>query len=85
MSQKKLGFGLMRLPLAGPIFIPSETLPLYGLFPGDSMHSGLNRSGRTAVYISPGLGSSDESYPPFFFRLFNPPTVTLITLTPSSL
>lgn len=77
--------GLMRLPFAGPVFIPSQNLPLYGLFPGDDMHAGLTYSGRTAVYTSPGLGSGDESYPPFFFRLFNPPTVTLITLTPSSL
>ena len=77
--------GLMRLPFAGPVFIPSQNLPLYGLFPGDDMRAGLTRSGRTAVYASPGLGSGDESYPPFFFRLFNPPTVTLITLTPSSL
>ena len=77
--------GLMRLPAVGPLFIPSPNLPLYGLFPGDGMRCGLTRSGRTHVYVSPGLGTSDESYPPFFFRLFNPPTVTLITLTPSSL
>lgn len=77
--------GLMRLPFAGPVFIPSQSLPLYGLFPGDDMRSGLTRFGHTAVYASPGLGSSDENYPPLFFRLFNPPTVTLITLTPSSL
>lgn len=77
--------GLMRLPVAGPVFIPSPQLPLYGLFPGDAMRCGLTRSGRTAIYVSPGLGSRDELYPPFFFRLLNPPTVTLITLTPSSL
>jgi len=77
--------GLMRLPFVGPVFIPSQSLPRYGLFPGDDMRSGLTHSGRTAVYASPGLGSSDENYPPLFFRLFNPPTVTLITLTPSSL
>ena len=77
--------GLMRLPFVGPIFIPSQNLPLYGLFPGDGSRVGLSRTGRTAVYASPGLGSGDESYPPFFFRLFNPPTVKLITLTPSSL
>lgn len=77
--------GLMRLPTAGPIFIPSEILPLYGLFPGDRMYNGLSLFSRTHVYTSPGLGPSDENYPPYFFRLFNPPTVTLITLTPSSL
>lgn len=77
--------GLLRLPGIGAAFIPSQSDSLYGLFPGDDMRSGLSRIGRTAVYVSPGLGPGDELYPPVFFRLFNPPTVTLITLTPSSL
>lgn len=77
--------GVMRLPIVGPVFMPSSSLPRYGLFPGARMHSGLSRQDRTQVYVSPGLGSSSSEYPPFFFRLFNPPTVTLITLTPSSL
>ena len=77
--------GLMRLPVIGPIFIPSQTLPLYGLFPGPNLYSGLSREGRTYVYDSPGLGGNDGFYPPFFFRLANPPTVSLISLTPSSL
>ena len=77
--------GLVRLPLAGPVFIPSQSLPMYGLFPGANTHSGLSRSGRTYVYTSPGVGSGDSIYPPFFFRLFNPPTVTLLSLTPSAL
>ena len=77
--------GLIRLPLLGPVFIPSQSLPLYGLFPGAGMHRGLHRVGRTYIYTSPGLGSSDAHYPQFFFRLFNPPTVTLISLSPSSL
>lgn len=77
--------GLLRLPIIGPVFIPSQSLPLYGLFPGSDMHSGLNRVGRTWVYASTGLGSGDPLYPSLFFRLFNPPSVTLLTLTPSSL
>ena len=77
--------GLTRLPGLGPLFIPSLSLPRYGLFPGAQAYRGLSRAGRTAVYASPGLGSEDSHYPPFFFRLFNPPTVTLVTLTPSSL
>ena len=77
--------GLMRLPLLGPLFIPSQSLPLYGLFPGRDTHFGLTRIGHTQIYTSPGLCGSDAQYPPFFFRLFNPPTVTLLTLTPSSL
>ena len=77
--------GLMRLPGVGPLFIPSLSLPRYGLFPGAQAYAGLQRVGRTSVYASSGLGSEDSHYPPFFFRLFNPPAVTLVTLTPSSL
>lgn len=77
--------GVMRLPFLGPVFIPSSSLPRYGLFPGPDLNYGLSRQNRTHVYISPGLGNSSSEYPFFFFRLFNPPTVTLITLTPSSI
>ncbi len=77
--------GLVRLPALGPVFIPSPSLARYGLFPGPGTHYGLRREGRTQLYVSPGLGSANDDYPPFFFRLFNPPTVTLLTLTPSSI
>lgn len=77
--------GLLRLPLLGPVFVPSQSLPRYGLFPGDGACSGLHREDRTWIYISPGLGASSKDYPPFFFRLFNPPSVTLVTLTPSTM
>lgn len=77
--------GLMRLPGLGPLFVPSSSQPRYGLFPGSGTYSGLSREGHTWIYTSPGLGSSDPLYPPFFFRLFNPPAVTLISLTPSAL
>lgn len=77
--------GMMRLPVIGPLFIPSQSLPRYGLFPGRSTHFGFSREGTTSIYVSPGLGSSRVDYPFFFFRLFNPPTVTLLTLTTSSI
>ena len=77
--------GLTRLPGLGPLFIPSLSLPRYGVFPGAQAYCGLQRAGRTWVYASTGLGSEDSHYPAFFFRFFNPPTVTLVTLTPSSL
>lgn len=77
--------GVMRLPLIGPVFMPSSSLPRYGLFPGANVNFGLSRQERIQVYVSPGLGSAGDEYPPFFFRLFNPPTATLITLTPSSI
>ena len=77
--------GLMRLPFVGPVFIPSSSLPRYGLFPGPRTEAGLSRQGRTQVYVNSGLGSRASEYPSFFFRLFNPPSVTLVTLTPSSI
>ena len=77
--------GLMRLPVIGPVFIPSQSLPFYGLFPGSATYSGLSRRENTWVYASAGLGGSDDLYPPFFFRLFNPPSVTLLTLSMSTM
>ena len=77
--------GMMRLPLIGPIFMPSASLPRYGLFPGPTFHAGLSRQSKTHVYVNTGLGGGGDDYPAFFFRLFNPPAVSLITLTPSSI
>lgn len=77
--------GVMRLPFIGPVFMPSSSLPRYGLFPGTDFHYGLSRQEKTQVYVSSGLGGAGEDYPFFFFRLFNPPSVTLVTLTPSSI
>ena len=77
--------GLMRLPIVGPVFMPSSSLPRYGLFPGPQVNYGLSRQEKTQVYVSPGLGGSAQEYPSFFFRLLNPPSVSLVTLTPSSI
>ena len=77
--------GLIRLPFIGPVFMPSSSLPRYGLFPGSNVNAGLSRQGKTQVYVSCGLGAGSDEYPSFFFRLFNPPSVSLITLTPSSI
>lgn len=77
--------GLMRLPSLGPIYVPSQSLPRYGLLPGSDGYGGMRRLGRVYQYVSTGLGPADSHYPPFFFRLFNPPSVTLLSLTPSSM
>ena len=77
--------GMMRLPFVGPVFMPSSSLPRYGLFPGPHFHYGLSREKHPQVYVSPGLGSGSDEYPSFFLRLFNPPVITLVTLTPSSI
>ena len=77
--------GLIRLPLLGALFMPSQSLPRYGLLPGAKEGYGLSQSANPRVYVSPGLGQSDSHYPSFFFRLFNPPRVSLISLTPSTM
>lgn len=77
--------GMIRLPLLGPLFIPSSLLPRYGVLPGSSAFCGMSRISGTSLHISSGLGSANDDYPSFFFRLFNPPTVTLLTLTPSTM
>lgn len=77
--------GLIRLPFAGALFIPSRDLPRYGLLPGPKAGSGLSDTRNPRVYTSSGLGSTDRHYPSFFFRLFNPPTVSLISLSPSTM
>ncbi len=77
--------GVARLPLLGALFIPSMALPRYGLLPGEGAYYGLSRVGAAQVYVSPGLGTRDARYPAFFFRLFNPPTATLVTLAASAL
>lgn len=76
--------GLIRLPVLGALFIPSQNLPRYGLLAG-SAYCGLSDETRPLIYTSPGLGSNDDHYPGLFFRLCNPPSVTLVSLTPSAL
>ena len=77
--------GLLRLLGIGALFIPSRSLLRYSLFPGISACYGLSLEGRPWVHTSPGLGSENDDDPPLFFRLFNPPTATLLTLVPSAL
>ncbi len=77
--------GLIRLPAAGPLFIPLRNDARYGILPGDGVYAGLSRRDAAWLYASPGLGARDPMYPGWFFRIFNPPTAALITLTCSSL
>ena len=67
--------GQWRLPLRGAVYIPE-----LGWFPEDSRVRGLSFVEGIAQYISPGLGS-DPHYENMPGRIFNAPTVTLITLS----
>ena len=70
-----LNGGQWRIPGGGPIYVPG-----LGWFPEDRLVTGLSRVSTIAQYISPGLGSSCN-YPYQPGRLFNPPAITVLTLT----
>ena len=67
--------GQWRIPWIGPIHVPE-----LGWFPKDEQVRGLSYPQGIPQYISPGLGSAPHyTWQPG--RLFNPPVMTLITLT----
>lgn len=74
--------GQVRLPLVGALYVPeSSGLGSRGWFPDQKKVSGLGNVCGVAQYISPGLGNASV-YPSWMMtRLFNPPTVTLLSLT----
>ena len=67
--------GQWRIPFAGAVYVPE-----LGWMPPDSLVRGLSYLEGIPQYISPGLGS-DPHYASQPGRIFNPPAVTLITLT----
>lgn len=70
--------GQWRIPGVGAVYVPE-----LGWFPDDKAIMGLSYPDGIPQYISPGLGSGDRLHYPYQpGRLFNSPTVTLITLTP---
>lgn len=70
--------GQWRIPFAGAVYVPE-----LGWFPDDSVITGLSYPDGIPQYISPGLGNADKQHYPYQpGRIFNSPTITLITLTP---
>ncbi len=67
--------GQWRIPGIGAIYVPE-----LGWFPGDREVRGLSYPGGIPQHISPGLGS-DPHYEKQPGRVYNPPEITLITLT----
>lgn len=71
--------GQFRLPVIGAVWLPEE----FGLKDANAAQlSGLRLTRGISQYISPGLGAAGI-YTYFPWRFFNPPAVTLITLTTS--
>ncbi len=67
--------GQWRIPFAGAPYVPE-----LGWFPDDRQVQGLSYLEGIPQYISPGLGS-DPHYQHQPGRVYNPPALTLITLT----
>ncbi len=72
--------GVWQLPLIGAVYVPDKTLPRGGWFPAGERVSGLSVVGETQVYVTKGL-STNGSVPLMPFRLFNPPEISVLTLT----
>ena len=67
--------GQWRIPFLGAVYVPE-----LGWLPDDSAVQGMNYPGGIPQHISPGLGS-DPHYQNMPGRIYNSPTVTLITLS----
>ncbi|SDN57519.1 hypothetical protein SAMN05443253_11452 [Bacillus sp. OK048] len=65
--------GQFYLPIIGPIYAPN-----YGLFPGSVNVRGVHTENGHTQYVSPGLGASGPTFARF--RVFNTPSIGLITL-----
>ena len=77
--------GLFRLPLIGPVYLPASNSSQGSIFPGDKAFTGSERIGTTTICYSSGLGFVDRHYPKWLIRFCNPPSVNLVTLTPSKI
>ena len=73
--------GVWQLPLIRQaIYVPNRLLPRGGWFPSREDTRGASVIGDCQVYITGGL-STTSSVAVFPFRLFNPPEVSVLTLT----
>lgn len=72
--------GGWKVPGYGALYVPNTMLDRHGWFPSQEDVQGFKRLGVTQLYTSPGLSVTDKIVLPNF-RLFNAPTITLITLT----
>ena len=72
--------GVWKIPGLGAFYAPNRMLPRYGWFPAKEDVNGLSKIGESQVYLTGGL-STNSDLPLLFFRSFNDPEITLLTLT----
>ncbi len=72
--------GVWKLPLIGAVYIPAVEALRHGWFPSQDEVEGLRMLGSVNMYVSAGLGVTDQIYLPDF-RFNNQPKVTLLHLT----
>ena len=72
--------GVWKIPGLGAFYAPNRMLPRYGWFPAKEDVNGLSKVGESQVYLTGGL-STNSDLPLLFFRAFNDPEITLLTLT----
>ena len=72
--------GVWKIPGLGAFYAPNRMLPRYGWFPAKEDVNGLSKIGESQVYLTDGL-STNSDLPLLFFRSFNDPEITLLTLT----
>lgn len=71
--------GQICLPFIGAVRADNEQLPRNGWFPESRYLTGLNEVNATQQYVSTGMGTAWKGL--LNFRLWNPPQVSIITLT----
>ena len=71
--------GVWRIPGVGAFFVPDSTMARGGWFPEQSYVAGLSTVGETQKYVTRGLSTSGSTL--MFFRLFNEPEISVLTLT----
>ena len=72
--------GVWKIPGLGAFYAPNRMLPRYGWSPAKEDVNGLSKIGESQVYLTGGL-STNSDLPLLFFRSFNDPEITLLTLT----
>jgi len=72
--------GVWQIPMMGPLYIPAVEAERHGWLPARNEAEGLRMLGSANLYVTAGLGVTDQINLPDF-RLYNRPRVTILHLT----